>query len=399
MPAGVEGFVPARLRMARCARALRKNELAKLVDRAASTVSKWENDSADQSPEVGVLPQLAEGLQVDVSWFFKPVGSYPRAAFFRSLKSELKLMRAKAEAKLDFVDEIEVAVSEYVDLPTVDVPDVFGNRDFRSIDRDDIEYAARMLREHWDLGEDPIDDLLLVIENAGVVVAHDEFGSPKLDGISRWSANGRPSMLLARDKNVGVRRRFDAAHELGHIMLHRHVTPHDLEQNFKLIENQAMAFAGAFLLPESSFGDDLYAESLDAMLALKPKWKVAIGAMIKRLESMKRISPEYQRRLWQYYSYRGWRGFEPLDDELTVEEPCNLKASVELIINEGLASRGDVVRAVGVGAQDIENLTGLEGGYLAPPASNIVRLQPVARRPSGPSGEAEVVSLDDRRPR
>lgn len=399
MPAGVEGFVPARLRMARSARALRKNELAKLVDRAASTVSKWENDAAEQSPEVTVLPLLAEALQVDVSWFFKPVSSTPRAAFFRSLRSELKLMRAKAEAKLEFVEEIEVVVSDYVDLPAVDVPDMFGNRDFRSFDRDDIEHAARLLRDQWELGEDPIDDLLLVIENAGIVVSHDEFGSPKLDGISRWSVNGRPSMLLARDKNVGVRRRFDAAHELGHIVLHRHVSPSDLEQNFKLIENQAMAFAGAFLLPESSFGDDLYAESLDAMLALKSKWKVAIGAMIKRLESMDRISPEYQRRLWQYYSYRGWRGAEPLDDEIAVEEPCNLRASVELIVSEGLASRSEVVRAVGVSANDIENLTGLTGGYLRQPAASIVRLQPVPREKNNLHKEAEVVSLDGRRPR
>lgn len=395
---GVEGFVPARLRMARSARALLQKELAELVERAHTTISKWESDDHDQKPDPAVLPRLAEALGVEVSWFFKPVDQAKGAAFFRSMKSELGRMRDKAEAKLGFVEAIDNALSEHVELPPVDVPDLVGDRDFRTLRIADIEHYARALREHWSLGDEPIEDLLLVIENAGIVVAQDEIGSAKLDGVSRWAESGRPYMLLARDKNVGVRRRFDAGHELGHVVLHRRVSPQNLAEHFTLIEEQAMAFAGAFLLPESSFGEDVYSLSLEALLSIKPKWKVAVAAMIKRLAAMERITPEYERRLWQYYSYRRWRGFEPLDGELPVEQPQNLATSIEMILDEGIISRSDLIREIGLSAADVANLSGLSEEYLSPVPPNLVRLKPSMRFVGTRSdGSAEVVSLSDRR--
>jgi Zn-dependent peptidase ImmA (M78 family)/transcriptional regulator with XRE-family HTH domain len=396
----VEGFVPARLRMARSARTLRQKDLSDLVERADTTISKWESDDHDQKPDPTVLPRLAEVLGVDISWFFKPINPAKGAAFFRSMRSgsELGRLRDKAEAKLGFVEAIDEALSEYVELPTVDIPDLMGDRDFRTVRIADIEHYARSLREHWLLGDEPIEDLLLVIENAGIVVAQDEIGSSKLDGVSRWSENGRPYMLLARDKNVGVRRRFDAGHELGHIVLHRRVSPADLAEHFTLIEEQAMAFAGAFLLPESSFGDDVYSLSLEALLSIKSKWKVAVAAMIKRLAAMERITPEYERRLWQYYSYRRWRGFEPLDGDLPVEQPLNLASSIEMILDEGLVTRSDLIREIGLGAAEIAALSGVPEEYLLPVAPNLVRLKPSMRAAKAPSaGDAEIVSLNDRR--
>lgn len=397
MPAGVDGFVPARLRMARHARMLWQKDLADLVERADTTISKWESEDHEQKPDAAVLPCLADVLKVEVSWFFKPVSKTRGASFFRSMKSELGRMRDKAEARLGFVEAIDEALSEHVEFPPVDVPDLVGSRDFRTLRTADIEHYARSLREHWSLSDEPIDDLLLVIENAGIVVAHDEIGSDKLDGVSRWAENGRPYMLLARDKNVGVRRRFDAGHELGHIVLHRQVSQEDLAEHFKLIEDQAMAFSGAFLLPEWSFGDDVYSLSLEALVSIKGKWKVAVAAMIKRLVAMERITPEYERRLWQYYSYRRWRGFEPLDGELPVEQPHNLATSIEMVLDEGLVSRGDLLRTIGLMPSDIAGLTGVSEEFLSPPPPNLVRLKPVVRNALNRDSGGDVVSLAERR--
>ncbi|MQT14607.1 helix-turn-helix domain-containing protein [Segnochrobactrum spirostomi] len=393
MPTGVEGFVPARLRMARAARALLQRELAVLVDRSDGTVSKWE--SGDQAPEPSVIHTLSTVLEVDSGWFFKPADRASGASFFRSLKSALGRMRDKAEAKLDFIESIFDAISMYIDLPDVDIPDIIGGRDFRTLRGSDVEHCARLLREHWSLNEEPIDDLLLVIENAGVIVGHDELGSEKLDGVSRWS-NGRPYMLLARDKNVGVRRRFDAAHELGHIVLHKHVTPDELYAHFNLIEEQAMLFAGAFLLPDASFGDDVRSLSLDALLGIKLKWKVSVAAMIKRLSAMERVSADYERKLWQYYSYRRWRGFEPLDDVIEVEQPHNLAASINIALSEGGISRSELFRNINLRPKDISNLTGISESLLTPSNVNLIRLHPVVKSNIAPSQEAKVINISDR---
>ncbi|WP_305680290.1 XRE family transcriptional regulator [Bosea sp. (in: a-proteobacteria)] len=386
--------------MAREARAMRQGELASLIDRVPPTISKWENEDQSQRPEPAVLPRLADALQVETSWFFKPLEQEHSASFFRSLVGELELMRAKARARLGFVEAIEEAISNHIELPDVDIPDLMEGHDFLSLRKEDIEFAANSLRDHWDIGDGPIDDLLLVIENAGIVVAEDQIGSPKLDGLSRWSfLKERPYMLLAQDKRVGVRRRLDAAHELAHIVLHKAVNQKDLQENFKLIEEQAMMFAGAFLLPAEAYEDDIYSLSLDAMLSVKSKWKVSVAAQIKRLANLDKFSHDYERRLWQYYSYRKWRSREPLDDVLEIEKPQNLKDSIEMMLGDNIVTRDELVRDIGISRADIVSLTGIAGAYFEPAPDNLVRMRPKIREASdsNQTNSAEIFTLGGRR--
>lgn len=401
MPAGVDGFVPGRLTMAREARGLRQAELAELIDMSPATVSKYESFSNPQRPAPLIIPRLASVLQVDAGWFFKPLPeSADAAVFYRSLVSELELMRIKARARLGFVEAIEETLSQYVDFPELDVPDLLVNRDYRSLRREDIDWYAAELRTYWGLGDGPIEDLLLVIENAGIIVGEDEIGSIKLDGVSWWSrSTGRPYMLVALDKNVAVRRRLDAAHELAHIVLHRHVSANDLKRDFRKIEEQAMAFAGAFLLPAETFGDEVYSNSLEALVTLKAKWKVSVGAMIKRLLHIGAISEEYERRLWQYYSYRKWRTREPLDDTIPVEQPQNLRTSIELLIEDGVVSRGELLREIGLSENDVCSLTSLPPGYLGENEGNLVRFKPAVKTTptANTSNQGVVVPFGDKR--
>lgn len=390
----VERFVPGRLQMARQARVLRQKDLAALVGRAAATLSKWENPLYDHQPDAEAIDRLSMALGVTRSWFYKPMDS-GRAAFFRSLKTELVKVRERTQARLSFIEAIDEALREYVDFPEVDLPDFGAQVDFRHYRREHIEHFARSLREHWGLADEPIYDLVLLIENAGVIVGEDVLGSEKLDGVSQWSAAGRPYVLLAKDKSVGARRRFDAAHELGHLVLHRGVTTAQLRENFVLIEEQAMAFAGAFLMPASSFGHDISSLSLDALAGIKLKWGVSIGAMIKRLSALEFISSDYERNLWKYYSFRKWRGFEPLDDEIPVEVPENLRSAVEMLVSEGVARKDYLVEACGIGASDVEDLCGLTPGFLSPDPENLVRLRIPPRQPrEGADDRDNVVPLN-----
>jgi len=50
--------------------------------------------------------------------------------------------------------------------------------------------------------------------------------------------------VLASDKGDAAVSRFDAAHELGHLIMHHDAEPGDL-----YMERQADAFAAAFLMP------------------------------------------------------------------------------------------------------------------------------------------------------
>jgi Zn-dependent peptidase ImmA (M78 family) len=93
-------------------------------------------------------------------------------------------------------------------------------------------------------------------------------------------------------------------------------------------------FAGALLLPAESFSTEVWSPSLNAFLALKERWRVSIGAMVKRCSALGIISDEYERRIWKYYSARSWRRSEPLDDVLQPECPRLLARSIQLLVDQ-----------------------------------------------------------------
>ena len=358
------GFVPARLTIARQAKGLKQKDLADELRFAPATISKWESEAYEQGPDPSSIQALADRLSVAPSWFYKPFrDARLSAAFYRSMRSELTTAREKAAAKLLFSYEIYSTLDELVEFPSCDVPDLRGDTDYRALSPEKIEKLAAHLREYWALGDDPISDLMVVLENAGIIVAETFLDSHKLDGVSAWFSDV-PVVLLAKDKEGGVRRRFDAAHELGHLVLHRGLTQASIKNDLRLIEEQAMLFAGAFLLPASSFAVNSDKATLEHLSDIKPRWGVSVGAMIKRLASLNLISENHEKNLWKYYSYRQWRGNEPHDDHITVERPENLRAALELLAKEEPSTLSDVVSSVGVGPEYIAELTGMEASQL-----------------------------------
>ena len=382
------GFKPLRLTIARCARGLKQNELADQINRSASTISKWENVDYPHSPDEADLKSLSDILNVQPNWFFKPLTNPNSAEFFRSLRSELTSEREKVAAKLVFAHDIYESAAEHVEFPPVDIPQIEGEADYKLLSMDRIDKIADQVRAYWGLGDGPIEDLMTVIENAGIIVADDFLVSEKLDGVSRWF-DDRPVMLLAKNKETGGRRRFDAAHELGHIILHRNVTRQQLKSDWRLIEDQAMGFASAFLMPSSTFAQSVKDCSLDALANLKPVWKVSIAAMLVRLRSLNLIEQDEGKNLWKYYSYRKWRGGEPHDDQIDFEEPLNLASALRMIVEDGPADLHIFRSRAGLSKGDLSSLTGIEEKLL----SGIERKKPKLRVVG--SGSQPAVAAND----
>tara|TARA_B100000949_G_scaffold156070_1_gene137200 strand:- start:1410 stop:2234 length:825 start_codon:yes stop_codon:yes gene_type:complete len=242
---------------------------------------------------------------------------------------------------------------------------VLQGRSFIELDDDDIDLAAAQVREAWGLGRGPIGDVILAMENAGIVVGYDVVGSAKMDGLCNWSSeDGRPYVLIAEDKYSAVRSRMDAAHELGHVLLHVRLSPDVQRKHHKLIEQQAWRFAGAFLMPSSTFSADIKQLTLNGFLAMKDRWKVAISAMIMRCGDLDIIDKEQKSKLFRNLNIRGWRKLEPLDDELGIERPRLLKRSIELINESGTRTRKEFLELdVGFDAEDVVQLANLPHGY------------------------------------
>jgi Zn-dependent peptidase ImmA (M78 family)/transcriptional regulator with XRE-family HTH domain len=362
---GTPGFQGARLVQARDARGLSQVALAELIGRTSSSISRWEKNR--QSPEPDALQDLARAVNLPVSFFLRPPSEHGNGPMYaRSMATVTQAARKRAEVRLRWAQEISVELQRWVDLPALDVPRLEVG-DYRELREEDIERAAHECRMHWKLGAGPIADLLAVVESAGVVAVKDETGSASLDGLSNWSAlDGRPYMLVATDKATCVRTRMDAAHELGHIVLHRNLTDRCMSNAsaFREIERQAFRFAGAFLMPAESFADEVWSPSLNAFCALKDRWRVSVAAMIMRCVALDVVSSEYQRRLWKSYSARGWRKGEPLDDRLTVESPRLLQRSVRLLLDEGVRNHESLLAEFRLSSVDVESLCALPRGFM-----------------------------------
>ena len=398
MRLGVAGFQPARLAQARMARGMTQIALGSMIGRTSGTLSKWE--SGEQQPESGALERLSQSLGMPASWFLKPVPNYgDGVCFFRSTAAATKSAQAIAQVRLKWLNEISLTLQQWLEWPGIDLP-TLDQIDHKNISEEDIEKAAALCRETWKLGLGPISNMMLVLENAGVICTREELGYTRMDGASQWfQTDGRPYVFLSADKANGVRSRFDAAHELGHLVLHRSVSGLDFTKRNPEIERQAHRFASAFLLPAEAFAAEVSRPSLDTFLTLKPRWKVSVAAMIVRCTDLGIIDDAYATRLWKNYSARGWRKGEPLDDSILIEEARLLPRAIDLMLSSGVFDKAGVVLTLGLSQSDIESLCGLSLGYLSEPEdkvpAQVIKLKTLpVERDQGASYDKENVVID-----
>ena len=86
----------------------------------------------------------------------------------------------------------------------------------------------------------PVLSMTSSVEDAGGIVVLIDFGTPLVDGVSRW-VPGLPPLFFLNQAAPGDRGRMTLAHELGHMVMH-HVARAEMEV-------QAFEFAQEFLMP------------------------------------------------------------------------------------------------------------------------------------------------------
>jgi Zn-dependent peptidase ImmA (M78 family) len=330
-----------------------------------------------------MVVRLGEILRVRPTYFFRPPFEHGTGAvFFRSLASARKRDLGRQQARLRWVQELAIVIQHYVDLPPVNIPELPKDSSYRSLRDEDIEHIAGELRKRWQLGDRPIADVVRVLERAGIVVTSDEMGTTSLDGLCNWSDfDGRPYVLLAQDKMSFFRRQMDAAHELGHAVLHRGLTENDLRSDFDLIEQQAFRLASAFLMPASAFALAVGTyPTLQSLLMLKDRWHVSVKAMIHRCRDLSLIDPSDALQLYKYYSAKRWTRGEPLDNSVPVPSPQMLGEALRMIVSSGTRTKEDLLaNEFTVPARDVEDLLGLGEGWFNQRPAEIIQLRSVTR--------------------
>jgi Zn-dependent peptidase ImmA (M78 family)/DNA-binding XRE family transcriptional regulator len=344
-------FTPSRLTLARMRRGLRKNELADKVGIERRTLTGYESGEYRPSPEQ--MDIIAKELRFPSSFFSRLDLDEVTddSASFRALSSMTASQRDMAFAAGTIAIEVNSVIENHVQLPPCNLPDLRW---------EDPVAAAEALREHWKMGVRPIKNVIHLLEFHGVRVFSLADECDKIDAFSLWR-NGTPFIFANRSKS-GERGRFDAAHELGHLILHRRGAPRGQEA-----ETAADQFASAFLMPKESVFPHAPrvprgTPALVRLLELKSIWKVSAAALARRLKDLRILTD------WQYHSvcvdisrlgYRSAPEPNGIDQEVSQAIP----KALAILRDKGM-SLSQLSEVVGLFPPD---LSGLTFGYVLVP--------------------------------
>ncbi|MCA1213863.1 XRE family transcriptional regulator [Bacillus amyloliquefaciens] len=370
----IKQFNGHRLKSARIYRGLTISELAEKAEVSKQAISQYEHNK--HSPSLETLLRLIHCLGFPRDYFYEEDESNVTIGntYFRSLLTTNKKDRASQIEKTKILSLIYRYLDKFIQFPNLNLPSLKHNGD--------IEKAALSLREYWGLGVEPIPNMVRVLEKNGFIVTSFLTSEEKIDAFSQrqeYQGNINYFVVLGNEKNSATRRQFDAAHELGHVILHDWY--YDLElitrEEFKKIEQEANQFAAELLLPKESFLNDLiYPNKLDYYVELKKKWKVSISAMIVRAYQLKALSYNQYQYLMRQISKKGWRKKEPLDNVLKVPDPILLQKAVDMILTNDVLTEDEFIKGLSehnlsIDRKEVEMLLGLKEGTLnSVPKSN-----------------------------
>jgi Zn-dependent peptidase ImmA (M78 family) len=206
-------------------------------------------------------------------------------------------------------------------------------------------------RKSWGIQPGPIDDVVRTLERHGIIVVRFQVGHDDVDAFS-VAFPERPVVALGADKGHRDRSRFDAAHELGHLIMHQ---PDQVGS--KIIEDEAQQFAAEFLMPGDDIRDEL-PNRIDwpALVRLKAKWHVSIASLIMRARALDVMDERTYTQAWKALSVRGWRKREP-GDLGPPESPVLLQRALQVADETGVTLEA-LIEGAGLPEDDIRAILG-----------------------------------------
>jgi Zn-dependent peptidase ImmA (M78 family)/DNA-binding XRE family transcriptional regulator len=371
----------SRLTAAREFRGLTKKALAEQIGIKPMSVSGYEN--GDWQPAQEVLEKIADILDFPVSWFSQDDISLVdvQTPTFRAQSRMTARTRHQAARAWDFAALIAEQLSKEYSLPPVSLPD---------LSEETPEAAARILRDEWRLGNEPISNMVHLVESKGIKVFWTDIPSQTVDAYCHWS-DDQPIIVLNSNERTGERMRFNVAHELGHLVLHREIYKEtssaviifdDIDETATDSETltdaagdadddgydrryrkeiEANKFASAFLMPLTRWVQESPLQPvLEAFLNLKPIWKTSIQAMIRRSYDLKLLSEGQYERAMTRISINGWRQVEP--GALQPEESLLHQKVFELMAKNNIWAE-DFAQSLHIRIRDLERLMPVSARY------------------------------------
>jgi Zn-dependent peptidase ImmA (M78 family)/DNA-binding XRE family transcriptional regulator len=273
---------PERVELVRLRLGLTKIGFAQKLGVDRKVIQRFESGQAEFPP--ACMERLRTISGYPTAFFCKESSpEYPNSegVSFRSLRSLTAGARDAAVAAGAIAFEFDDWINKEYDLP---------KHSLMQTNDKAPERAAELLRARWGIGERPIANMINLLESHGIRVFSLAEETRHLDAYSLWR-NDTPYIFLNTLK-TSEHSRFDAAHELGHLVMHRHSG-----STHANAEHEANTFASALLIPVNDLIAEFpYVRSLSQLIEKKKRWGVSVSALNYALHKAGKISD------WHYRS-------------------------------------------------------------------------------------------------
>ncbi|WP_086428661.1 ImmA/IrrE family metallo-endopeptidase [Staphylococcus cornubiensis] len=309
----------------------------------------WQYEVQNMVPEINEIRTLAERFSVKTRFFFSYQQPLLKEEIVERHTIAFQLNRHRTSTKIlsqnhaqaNFYAQLTDYLSGYVKQPHPPILTLIHKIDryfSQNMDaRARIQLIANEAREVV-LKHQSNDQLLLALEKFGIYIYEKDL-TDDADAYSFWSKHQVPFIILSNNKGVAVRRHFDLAHELGHLLLHRQVEFDMLSHEaFQAIEKEADIFAAEFLLPEKqfieSFNQVKKKSNPDYFVMLKEQWYVSIQAMAMRAYYLGLLSDAQYRYFWSLINKKGYKKREPLDVDIKLPKPVKINSLLNMLFSK-----------------------------------------------------------------
>ncbi len=345
-------FNPTRLAIARKRRGYGKTEFAEKLGVSSRMITAYE--SGDSTPSLETFIKIQAVLGFPAAFFEGEDLEEPQCfdVSFRSLSTMSAKLRDMALSQGALAIHFTKWLESLFELPVPNLLDLGAETE--------PEVAAEYLREAWGIGQQPVKNMIHLLESKGVRVFSIAIESKSVDAFCTWKGE-TPFIFLNRFKSA-ERSRFDAAHELCHLTMHRHGGPKG-----RNAELEANRFASAFLMPRGGVLAHLPEQPhLRELLRIKKIWNVSVGALCHRLHELNALSDWYYKSLMVEISKRGYRIHEPNGSPR--ETSLVLPKLLSSLYKEDSLSRAQIAEKLAIPPSELEGLlfslvmTGIDGG-------------------------------------
>lgn len=324
-----------RLKLARKMAGMSLQDLEDALGKKVSKQALNKYEMGTMNPTSEVLLAISETLKLQPEYFLKKdvvkLGeiSYRKKASL-SKKDEESIVE-KARDYLERYVEIEsiLAINSKFDNPLKE----------RIINNDeDVEKAALDLRKEWELGLNPIINVVEMLELKGIKVfcINDV---DELDGFQTIASDNIPFLVINIKGKSLERIRFTIIHELAHLLLYFNT---EIKSNEKLVEESCHYFASCFLIPRKMLiqmigGENRSYINLKELINIKEFYGVSIKAIVHRLRKIGVITDNYYQR-WMIYMSKTYKHKEEPGKYKGEEKSKNFEQLVSRALSEGLIS-------------------------------------------------------------